>query len=94
MYLLDRRFNWPEMWRGVIRRSIDLLIRVGYKLLQPGESYAASVDSDGLGVQVAVVSSRPEELLKAIKKEVFPSFAFLGMRTTDGQSFWTHFRAL
>jgi hypothetical protein len=94
MYFFDWQFNRREMWRGVIRRSIDLLQRVGHEILRPEEAYAAWLDSDGLGVWIEVVSPRPEELLKSIKREVFPSFAFLGMSTGDGQTYWTHFRAM
>ncbi len=52
------------------------------------------LDPDGLGVWVGVVSARPEALLKTVKQEAFPTFAFAGVQNFGDQRNWTHFRAL
>lgn len=93
MYLSSPLFTWPEMWRGVINRNVELLSRIAHKLFLPNEQLATYVDADGLGVWVAVASRRPEALLREINKQAFRSFAFLGVRD-DGRCYWTHFRAL
>jgi hypothetical protein len=87
-------FNWIDSWRGVISRQIVLLHRVAHRIFRPEERYEMLIDHDGLGVWVGVVSSRPEALLKAIKQEAFPTFAFAGVRNFGDQRNWTHFRAL
>ena len=94
MHYYDTRFNWPDMFRGIVARNIDLLYRIGPTLLRQGESCIPWIDADGLGARIVVVSSRPDELLRTIKQEIFPTFEFLGTQTTNGKYFWTHFRAM
>lgn len=93
-YWFDRRFNPVDMWRGVVKRNIELLWRIAHEFFGAGERLSHRFDPDGLGVWVGVCGTRrPEELLRTIKKEVFRSFAFLGV-TFDGRMYWTHFRAM
>jgi hypothetical protein len=87
-------FDPVQSWRDVVKRNVELLQRIAHKILWPGERYDFYLDADGLGVWVAVTSTaRPEALLKAVEREAFPTFGFLGMMF-DGQNYWTHFRAL
>lgn len=93
-YLFSKRLNPVDQWRGVIERQLDLLRRIAHEIFWPGERGEWFVEQDGLGVWVKVDSTwRPEALLKEIKKQAFPTFGFLGVHF-DGQSYWTHFRAL
>ena len=62
-------------------------------LLKPGEKYCWTTDTDGLGVQVTVISSRLKALLKGIRAETFSGFAFLGIQRV-GRKYRTRFRAL
>lgn len=93
-YVYSLAFTFENQWRGVIQRSAELLSRIAHGIFSPGEKYAVWLDADGLGAWVAVSNSkRPEALLRAVKQQAFPSFAFLGMMF-DGERYWTHFRAL
>jgi hypothetical protein len=87
-------FNWIDSWRGVISRQIALLRQIVHRVLAPDEKFEMWLDHDGLGVWVGVISARPEALLKTIKQEAFPTFAFDGVRNFGDQRNWTHFRAL
>ena len=85
-YFLDRRFNPVDMWQGFVKRNIDLLWRIAHEFFLPAEELTRCFDSDCLGIWVGVRSTeRPEGLLRKIKKEAFPTFAFLGV-TFDGRN--------
>ena len=94
MYIFSKRFNAVEMWRGVVERNVELFQRIAHKVFLPGEICDWFFDPDRCGMWFAVRSTeRPEELLSAIQREAFSTFAFLGVHF-DGQQHWTHFRAL
>lgn len=87
-------FTQPEMWRGVVKRNIDLLRDTAYEFFLPGEGLAIEPDADGLGVDVIVASLQPEVLLKEINKRAFRNFAFRGIRLDENGWYRTHFRAM
>jgi hypothetical protein len=94
-YLFSVRLNPVTQWRGVVERQTEMFRRIAHTILWPGERCEVHPDSDGLGVWIGVNAPwrNAESLLKAIKKEAFPSFGFLGIHLNDGL-YWTHFRAL
>ena len=92
---LTRLIAVSTLWIcGVVKRNVELLWRIAHEFFRPGEMLTHRFDPDGLGVQVGVCNTgRPGELLRAINKEAFRNFAFLGV-TFDGRMSWTHFRAM
>lgn len=92
MYDFSRPIDAADLWRSVIGRRIELLERTAPQVLVPGEACSWDTDTDGLGFTVAVDSSRPEALLKTLKREAFPNFGPLEMKF-DGQRYYAHFRA-
>ena len=86
-------FDKMENWRRNIERNIELLQRVAHTFIRRFETYHLHRDADGLGVWVEVDSWRPEELLKTIHREAFPTFGCEWF-VFDGRRHWTHFRAV
>jgi hypothetical protein len=82
-----------EMWRGVVKRNVDLLWRTAQEFFRPGELLAVEIDPSGLDAKVWVASPRSEELLREINKRTFRSFAFLGIHAQNVW-YWTHFQAM
>jgi hypothetical protein len=91
MYMPDEPINLAEVFRGVIIRNVDLLHRVAHKLFGPGKPYWVWIDPDGLGAWIGVASSKPMEVLSAVQREAFRTFA-LAEVVPDGELSWTHFR--
>jgi hypothetical protein len=93
MYDFSQPIDPADLWRGVIGRNIELLQRTAPEFFLPREACSLYVDTDGIGIKIAVdSSSRPEGLLKAIKRETFPTFGPFEMKF-DGQRYYVHFRA-
>lgn len=94
-YLFDRRFNTPDMWRGVLMRNLELLWREAHKFFMRGETVTHRFDPDMLGVWIGVGgTSRPVQLLRRIKDEAFRTFAFGDVKFDGTHYYWVHFRAM
>jgi len=94
MNFYDAGFEWPEMMRGIVKRSFTHLDNTAYQFFLPREGFTHLVHEDGLGGEICVASWRPEVLLAEINKRAFRAFVFERPRVDTYGFYWTRFRAM
>ncbi len=72
----------------IIRRK-DILDLRAHEVLQPSERHHCTLDGEGLGAWVGVVSPRPQQLLTGLQRLAFSGFKIMDFQEHGGWH-WAH----
>ena len=73
-------------------RTLEFIKRKSAEALRPSERFYSSLDPDGLGIWLGVISPTPRPLLAKLQQLALPNFELLDFQEKSG-CYWGHFRS-